>query len=148
MNLHELEYGNTLHLDFKKLQQVADCGDMVPVVVQHADTGEVLILAYTNQDAFEQTQRQRIAIFWSTSRNALWIKGATSGDYLDLVDIAVNCEQNALLYRVRPRTGGVCHTQDAAGHAQPTCFYRLVETHGGVETHNHASLRMRYHRDA
>ena len=133
MDIQNLEYGHILALDFTKLRQVSQCGDILPVVVQHVDTGAVLIVAYTNQDAFEESLRQNIAIFWSTSRNKLWIKGATSGDYLDLVDIRVNCEQNALLYRVRPRTSGVCHTKNAQGHAHETCFYRRVTSGATVE---------------
>ncbi len=133
MSLHELEYGSALSLDFKKLHSVALCGELVPVIVQHADTGAVLILAYTNIHAFAESQRQKIAIFWSTSRNELWIKGATSGDYLDLVDIRVNCEQNALLYHVRPRTGGVCHTKDSQGNAHESCFYRRLTAGDALE---------------
>ena len=128
MDIQDLEYGTTLALDFTKSQQVAQCGNILPVVVQHADTGLVLIVAYTNQVALQESIRQNIAIFWSTSRNELWIKGATSGDYLDLVDIRVNCEQNALLYRVRPRTGGVCHAKNTQGQAHETCFYRSLNS--------------------
>ena len=67
-----------------------------------------------------------IATFWSTSRNELWIKGATSGDTLEIVDIRVNCEQNSLLYLVR-MTGGVCHTKDAQGRTRKTCYYRSLK---------------------
>ena len=63
-------------------------------------------------------------MLWSTSRNELWRKGATSGDVLDLIDVRVNCEQNSVLYRVIPRKGGVCHTKDATGQARQTCYYR------------------------
>ena len=90
---------------------------MLPVVLQHADTGEVLFVGYANEKALAETLRVRQAVLWSTSRNELWHKGATSGDWLDLVDVRVNCEQNSLLYRVRPRSG-VCHTKDASGKAQ------------------------------
>lgn len=116
-----------LELDFTKIQRVAATGsEVVPVVLQHADTGEVLYLAYANAQALEVTLTERIAVLWSTSRNELWRKGATSGDVLDLVDVRVNCEQNSLLYRVVPRTGGVCHTRDAVGQARSGCFYRTV----------------------
>ena len=106
--------------------------DVVPVVVQHADTGAVLTLAYANREALERTLKDRVAVFWSTSRNELWIKGATSGDWLDLDDVRVNCEQNALLYRVRPRKAGVCHTKGADGKTRTTCFYREVEKDGSL----------------
>jgi phosphoribosyl-AMP cyclohydrolase len=127
LSSEQLEYGGQLSLDFTKMRQVLRSGDVLPVVVQHADTRDVLILAYTNSAAFEKSLAENIAVFWSTSRNALWIKGATSGDYLDLIEIRVNCEQNALLYLVRPRTGGVCHTRDAAGVSHETCFYRRMD---------------------
>ena len=129
----ELEEGSVEKLDFGKLAKVAAIGrDVVPVVVQHADTGDVLTLAYVNREALERTLRDRVAVFWSTSRNELWIKGATSGDWLDLDDVRVNCEQNALLYRVRPRKEGVCHTKGANGKTRPTCFYRKVEKDGSL----------------
>jgi phosphoribosyl-AMP cyclohydrolase len=70
---------------------------------------------------------------WSTSRNELWHKGATSGDTLDLVEVRVNCEQNSLLYRVRPSTGGACHTKDADGKARPACYYRRVSGPDSLE---------------
>ena len=65
-------------------------------------------------------------MLWSTSRNELWHKGATSGDTLDLVEVRVNCEQNSLLYRVRPTTGGACHTTGPDGRARPGCYYRRL----------------------
>ncbi len=122
-----LEYGDVLDLDFTKSKSLLRAGDVLPVVVQHFDTREVLILAYTNSLAFERSVQDKIAVFWSTSRRELWIKGATSGDYLDLIEVRVNCEQNSLLYLVRPRTGGVCHTRDASGNAHETCFYRRLD---------------------
>ena len=123
-----LEEGSELCLDFKKIQKVAACGqELVPVAAQDAETKEVLILAYTNQQAFEYTTKNGVAAFWSTSRNELWVKGATSGDLLDLVEIRVNCEQNSLLYLVRPRGKGACHTKDESGLPRRTCYYRKLE---------------------
>lgn len=123
----ELEEGSELKLDFAKLAKVAGTGQSVlPVVVQEADTKEVLILAYANLEAFEHTLKTGIATFWSTSRNELWVKGATSGDYLKLVEVRVNCEQNSLLYLVRPAGAGSCHTKDADGKARSGCYYRRV----------------------
>ena len=101
MNLHE--EGKQLQLDFTKLKKVAQIDtDIVPVVVQNANTGEVLILAYVNDEALDYTLEHKVATFWSTSRNELWIKGKTSGDTLQLVEVRVNCDQNSLLYRVKP----------------------------------------------
>ncbi len=128
-NVNELEEGLALTLDFDKLAKVAATGSsVVPVVLQNADSGDVLFIGYANELAVRETFARRSAVLWSTSRNELWHKGATSGDTLDLVDVRVNCEQNSLLYRVRPRTGGACHTLDSArGEARSTCYYRLVE---------------------
>jgi phosphoribosyl-AMP cyclohydrolase len=122
-----IEEGRTLRLDFGKLGKAAACGeDLLPVAAQDVDTGEVLILAYANREAFEYAVAHGVAAFWSTSRNELWVKGATSGDVLDLVEIRVNCEQNSLLYRVRLRGKGACHTRDARGVSRRGCFYRRI----------------------
>ena len=72
----------------------------------------------------------RRVVLWSTSRNKIWRKGETSGDYLDLVDVRVNCEQNSLLVLCRPVQRGCCHTKDAAGKTRVTCYYRQVLPNG------------------
>ena len=127
--MNELEEGTQLDLDFEKLRKVgAGEGDVLPVVLQHAETGDVLYVAYANRLALEESLAKREAVLWSTSRNELWHKGAPSGDTLALVDVRVNCEQNSLLYRVVPKTGGVCHTKDANGEARKTCYYRKLES--------------------
>jgi phosphoribosyl-AMP cyclohydrolase len=124
--MNELEEGTRAQLEFAKLRKIAETGqEVLPVVLQHADTGDVLFIGYANRRALAETLRLRQAVLWSTSRNELWHKGATSGDWLDLVDVRVNCEQNSLLYRVRPR-GGVCHTKDAAGKTRAQCYYRQM----------------------
>ncbi|MEM8954900.1 MAG: phosphoribosyl-AMP cyclohydrolase [Verrucomicrobiota bacterium] len=126
--MKDLEEGPNLNLDFTKLAKVGATGqDLLPVVVQDADTKEVLILAYANQAALKHTIETKIATFWSSSRNELWIKGATSGDTLDLVEVRVNCEQNSLLYLVRPAKGGACHTKNAEGNSRPSCYYRTLK---------------------
>lgn len=131
--MNDLEEGLSLQLDYGKLAKVAATGaEVVPVVLQHADTGEVLFIGYANELAVRETFARNSAVLWSTSRNELWHKGATSGDTLDLVDVRVNCEQNSLLYRVRPRTGGVCHTKDGEGAARTTCYYRVADEAGAL----------------
>jgi phosphoribosyl-AMP cyclohydrolase len=128
MNHHELEEGHELALDFTKLKKVADCGeDLVPAVAQDASTGEVLIVGYANQLALETTLKEEMATFWSTSRNELWIKGKTSGDYLQLVEVRVNCEQNSLLYKVKPMGKGACHTKNQNGSPRSGCYYRAID---------------------
>jgi len=123
----DLEEGSRLALDFGKLAAVAAGGrPVLPVVVQDARTRKVLLLGYADRTALRYSLRHRTAAFWSTSRRELWVKGATSGDRLDLVGVRVNCEQNSLLYLVRPRGEGACHTRGADGRARKTCYYRRI----------------------
>jgi phosphoribosyl-AMP cyclohydrolase len=127
----EREEGPQLALDFTKLESVAAGGyKVIPAVAQDAETGAVLMLGYVNELALAEARRLGKAVFWSTSRGELWIKGASSGDWLELVDIRVNCEQNSLLYRVRPQGSGVCHTRNADGTARSSCYYRKIEGDG------------------
>ena len=129
----DLEEGTDLTLDFTKLLKIGDGGHhVVPVAVQDADTGEVLIVAYANEAALQATLERREAVFYSTSRNEIWHKGATSGDTLAIVDVAVNCEQNSLLYRVRPNGQGACHTKGADGVARAGCYYRTISEAGSL----------------
>ncbi|WP_141579560.1 phosphoribosyl-AMP cyclohydrolase [Actinomadura sp. WMMA1423] len=131
--MNELEEGTRLTLDFDKLAGVAATGArVVPVVLQDAGSGEVLFIGYANDQALKATLDERIAVLWSTSRNELWRKGATSGDVLELVDVRVNCEQNSLLYLVNRTTGGACHTNLPSGEARPTCYYRSVADDGAL----------------
>ena len=125
--MKELEEGTTLSLDFNKLTKaIATCPGVIPVAVQHAETHEVILVAYTNEFALKKAIAARTAIFWSTSRNELWEKGKTSGETFDLVDVRVNCEQNSLVYIVLPRRGGICHTKNK--HGQPrNCYYRSLD---------------------
>ncbi len=121
-----LEEGTRLQLDFDKLAAVARASrPVVPVVLQNADSGEVLFVAYADAEALRETLSSGTAVLWSTARDELWHKGASSGDVLDLVEVRVNCEQNSLLYRVRLR-GGTCHTRDPSGAARRSCYYRSL----------------------
>ena len=125
--MNELEEGTTLQLDFSKLtKSVTKTPDIIPVAVQNIDTKEVILVAYANELALNTAIKTRTAVFWSTSRNELWEKGKTSGETFDLIEIYVNCEQNSLLYKVRPRRGGICHTKNKAGQAR-NCFYRRID---------------------
>ena len=127
----ELEEGNTLMLDFAKIAKIAEtCKDVIPVAVQHADTKEVILVAYTNEFAMKKAFAERTLVLWSTSRNELWEKGKTSGETFDLVEARVNCEQNSLLYRVRPRRGAICHTKNSAGTPR-NCYYRKIDLASG-----------------
>ncbi len=128
VDVEQLEEGNDLLIDFDKLGKVAQCGEaVVPVVVQDADSKQVLFVAYANQAALEYALEHGVATFWSTSRNELWVKGATSGDTLQLVEVRINCEQNSLLYLVRLLGQGACHTKGADGTSRRSCYYRRIE---------------------
>ncbi len=125
--MNELEEGRTLQLDFGKMAKAAQASpDVIPVAVQHADTSEVILVAYVNEQALRHSVETRTATFWSTSRRELWIKGATSGETFDLLEVRVNCEQNSLLYIVRPRRGAICHTRNQRGEPR-NCFYRRLD---------------------
>lgn len=124
--MKELEEGSRLTLDFSKIAKVAKVSpDVIPVAVQNADTHEIILIAYTNERAMKVAIDTKTAVFWSTSRNELWEKGKTSGETYELIEILVNCEQNSLVYRVRPRRGGICHTKNVKGEAR-NCYYRRV----------------------
>lgn len=92
-----------MNIDFEK------CGGLVPAIIQDAQTKTVLMLGYMNQEAYEKTLATKKVTFWSRSRNCLWTKGETSGNYLNLVDIKVDCDQDTLLVRAIP-DGPTCHT--------------------------------------
>jgi phosphoribosyl-AMP cyclohydrolase len=128
----QLEEGDQLKLDFSKLAKVAArCPGVIPVAVQNADTKEVILIAYTNEAALQESLKTRIATFWSTSRNELWIKGKTSGHYFELVEARVNCEQNSLVYFVRPKGEGICHTKNSQGKPR-NCYYRKLDLATGA----------------
>lgn len=102
-------------------------GGLLPVIVQDSATLEVLMLGWANKDALATTLRLRKATFWSRSRQALWTKGETSGDFLLLDEVRIDCDQDTLLYLVSPAGDGACHTKDESGKARRSCFYRKIE---------------------
>jgi phosphoribosyl-ATP pyrophosphohydrolase/phosphoribosyl-AMP cyclohydrolase len=91
-----------MKIDFEK------CGGLVPAIIQDAVTKNVLMLGYMNKEAFDKTMTTKKVTFWSRSRNCLWTKGETSGNYLNLVDIKVDCDNDTLLVRATP-DGPTCH---------------------------------------
>jgi phosphoribosyl-AMP cyclohydrolase len=121
MDRKKLEEGSESLIDFAKR------GGFVPAVVQDVADGRILMLAYVNQQALKVSMEKGMATFWSTSRNELWTKGETSGDYLKIIDIYIDCDQDALIYRVVPQGSGACHTKDPeSGQARSSCFYRKL----------------------
>jgi phosphoribosyl-AMP cyclohydrolase len=129
--MNSLEEGLQLKIDFQKIEKVVTCGeDLVPVVVQDVLSKEVLVVAYANQLSLDYTLQNQVAAFWSSSRNELWIKGATSGEFLKLVEVRVNCEQNSLLYLVEITSLGACHTKEKNGNPRTSCYYRKINNNG------------------
>jgi len=90
---------------------------LLPAIVQDARTGEVLMLAYVNQESLEKTLSTGQAWFYSRSRQELWHKGATSGNYLNVKEVFVDCDEDTVLLRVDP-VGPVCHT------GNQSCFFQ------------------------
>ena len=104
-------------------------GGLLPGVVQDLG-GQILMVAWMNHEAWYKTVSSRIATFWSTSRNELWTKGATSGDYLEVHDILVDCDLDTVLLKVRQLGKGTCHTLNASGQTRKSCFYRKLSENG------------------
>jgi phosphoribosyl-ATP pyrophosphohydrolase/phosphoribosyl-AMP cyclohydrolase len=111
-------------LDFEK------GGGLVPVVIQHADSLHVLMLGYMNAEALEQTRREGKVTFFSRSKNRLWTKGESSGNFLWVSEIREDCDSDALLVKVRPE-GPVCHTGAASCFREESSkgfLYELEQT--------------------
>ena len=106
------------NLDFTK------SGGLLPVVAQDYKTNEVLMLAYINEAAFKETVSSGNAVYFSRSRNELWRKGATSGHVQLIREILVDCDNDAVIYKVEQLGAGACHT----GHR--SCFYRRLGEDG------------------
>jgi phosphoribosyl-AMP cyclohydrolase len=112
-----------IKVNFKKLQSVAKIdADVIPCCVQDSQSLEVLNIAYVNQEAIQHTIKTGNATFWSTSRNELWEKGLTSGDFLKIIDIRINCGCNSIVYLVEPVKENQCHTQ------RKSCYYRSISS--------------------
>jgi len=110
-----LEQGNTLAPRF-------DANGLIAAVATHAETGEVLVLAWMNAEALGKTLETGEAHYFSRSRNELWHKGATSGQVQVIEELRVDCDQDAVWLKVWPQgDGGACHT------GARSCFYRVVE---------------------
>ena len=130
-----LEEGTEVRLNFRKLKKYFLQNDgrereIMPVVVQDVFTCEVLILAFVNRQAFDYSLRTGQVAFWSTSRNEFWVKGMTSGSFLEIVEIRVNCDQNSLLYLVKQvNNAGACHTKEKGGYRK-SCYYRRISDDG------------------
>jgi phosphoribosyl-AMP cyclohydrolase len=101
-------------------------GGILPAIVQDDETGEVLMLAYMNREAWLKTLETGKATFWSRSRNALWLKGETSGHFQLVREVRMDCDDDTILLKVRQMGGAACHT------GYRSCFYRKL-VNGVVE---------------
>jgi phosphoribosyl-AMP cyclohydrolase len=103
-------------MDYSKLN------GLIPAVIQDADSNEVLMVGFMNDEALARTRDSGFATFFSRTRNALWMKGETSGNRLAVTEILVDCDDDTVLVKVkRQGDGNVCHT------GQRTCFYRQLD---------------------
>jgi phosphoribosyl-AMP cyclohydrolase len=93
---------------------------LIPAIVQHAQTGQVLMFAWMNRESLTLTDQTGEAVFWSRSRQELWHKGATSGNTMKIAEIRVDCDEDVLLLRVHP-AGPACHT------GAVSCFFRTLD---------------------
>jgi phosphoribosyl-AMP cyclohydrolase len=96
----------------------------IPAIVQDAQSGDVLMLAYMNREAWEQTCRTGRATFFSRSRNKLWVKGETSGNVQEVKEIRLDCDADTVLLKVNQRGGAACH------EGYRSCFFRRREDSG------------------
>ena len=101
-------------------------GGILPAIIQDDETGEVLMLAYMNREAWLKTLETGKATFWSRSRNALWLKGETSGHFQLVREVRMDCDDDTILLKVRQLGGAACHT------GYRSCFYRKL-VNGTVE---------------
>jgi len=105
-------------MDYTKL------GGLIPAVIQDADSSEVLMVGFMNERALAETRRSGYATFFSRTHGALWTKGESSGNRLEVIQILVDCDDDTVLLKVkRLGSGNVCHT------GQRTCFYRTLIEH-------------------
>ncbi len=102
------------------LDRLFQKSELIPVIIQHAEKKDILMLGFTNREAVELTLRTRTAWFWSRSRGELWNKGDTSGNYLHVRKIMTDCDTDTLLYFCIP-DGPACHT------GAYSCFFREIE---------------------
>jgi phosphoribosyl-AMP cyclohydrolase len=107
--------GETAVLNFEK------AGGLVAAIAQDAETGEVLMMAWMNRDAFEETVRTRRAVYFSRSRNRLWRKGEESGHFQEVRDILIDCDADTVLLKVHQVGGAACH------EGYKSCFFRRLE---------------------
>ena len=124
-----IEETDELMLDFDKIAKIDPKNHVIPVAVQNMHTKEVILIAYVNELALQESIKRRKVVLWSTSRNELWFKGAESGNTFTLHRVFVSCEQNSLVFVATPDKGGICHT--STNGVPNNCYYRELDFHTG-----------------
>jgi phosphoribosyl-AMP cyclohydrolase len=100
---------------------------LIPAIIQDAETGEVLMMAYMNESSLRMTLDSGYTHFWSRSRQKYWKKGETSGNVQEVREVLFDCDADTLLIKVRQQGAGACHTGNR------TCFYRRIQPRGKKE---------------
>ena len=103
-----------------ELTELFKKSELIPVIIQDEESKDVLMLGFTNLEAVQLTLKTKTAWFWSRSRNELWTKGETSGNFLHVTEVRTDCDTDTLLYICRP-DGPTCHT------GERSCFFRKIE---------------------
>ena len=116
-----METNDTLEPDFAK-------SELLPAVAQDAATGQVLMLAYMNREAYEETLRTGRATYWSRSRGKLWRKGESSGNHQEVHGVYLDCDADTILVKVTQHGGAACH------EGYPSCFFRRIDPQTRVAT--------------
>jgi phosphoribosyl-AMP cyclohydrolase len=104
-----------IRLDFQK------CGGLVPAIVQDFETGEILMLAFMNEEAWNETLKSGLATYWSRTRQELWVKGKTSGNVQRVKEIRIDCDDDTVLLKVDQVGGAACHT------GYRSCFFKKLD---------------------
>ncbi|NLZ60289.1 MAG: phosphoribosyl-AMP cyclohydrolase [Lentisphaerae bacterium] len=110
-----------VELDFSKSSD-----GLIPAIAQDWQSGEVLMLAYINREAWEKTRQTGIATYWTRSRQRLWVKGESSGNVQKIKEILVDCDLDTVVFKVEQVGGAACHM------GYKSCFYRKVENDGSL----------------
>lgn len=118
MHKHNIEESTEINIQYNQT-------GLAPAIVQEHKSGTILMLAWVNKEALEASIKTGYATFWSRSRKELWKKGECSGNLLKIVEILVDCDQDALVFKVVV-DGGACHTRNTRNQFRSSCFYRKV----------------------
>ncbi|NMA42692.1 MAG: phosphoribosyl-AMP cyclohydrolase [Oligosphaeraceae bacterium] len=110
-----------IELDFSK-----SADGLIPAIAQDYQSGEVLMLAYINREAWEKTLQSGVATYWTRSRQKLWVKGESSGNVQKVKEILVDCDLDTVIFKVEQIGGAACHV------GYKSCFYRKVEADGSL----------------